>query len=360
MNRKYLFILLIILSSCKDDISNKKFRNENYVFYQENGNNGKWLKIDFESEIKLPKSISTYFFSNGNRYAELKVIDSFPNRIIKFFNKEDKLTKTDIYKSNSIVNTIYKNGYYKSYHSNKGSLRFEGLIKDNKRQGKWKSYRKDGKAIDQIIEYNNDTLHGLKEDYWEKGNLKSRTHYINGKQNGKTYHYYENGKILEESCFNKGKRHGTISKYYPNGKLQSKCNYWNDIVKDTCRVYYENEKLKSLAIIKLDTITSISNRVLYEYYQTGVLKKSTETKDQQPNGKIKTYYKNGNISREYNQVNDIINGEIIEYHKTGGIKSIGYIRNNLYQNSIKNFNEKGELFSTIIIENGVAIDTIIK
>lgn len=353
-----LLIHLIILISCKDDISDEKFRNENYVFYQENGSNGKWLKIDLESQINLPKSISTYFFPNGNKYAELRVIDSFPNRIIKFYNKKRDLTKTDIYKSGSIINTIYKNGFYTSYHSNKGLLLFEGAIKNNKRQGKWKSYRKDGKTIDQVIEYVNDTLNGLKEDYWESGNLKSRTHYIKGQQNGETFHYFENGKIQELSSYKLGKRHGNIKKYSSNGKLKSNCYYWNDILKDTCKVYYENENLKKLVLVKLDTTKYTSKRLIYEYYETGELEKITEAKDNKINGTIKSFYKNGNISRKYNQINGIINGEIIEYHKTGGIKSIGFVKNNLFQKNIKQYDERGKLFKTIIIEKGVAIDTI--
>ncbi|WP_231892006.1 hypothetical protein, partial [Tenacibaculum ovolyticum] len=63
---------MTIFSSCQEDIFNKKFRNENYVFYQEEGKTGKWLKIKPNLEIKLPKSHSTYFFPNGNRYAELE------------------------------------------------------------------------------------------------------------------------------------------------------------------------------------------------------------------------------------------------------------------------------------------------
>ena len=45
-------------------------------------------------DIERPKSLSTYFFPNGSRYAELEVIDSFHNRVIKYFNKKDELKRT--------------------------------------------------------------------------------------------------------------------------------------------------------------------------------------------------------------------------------------------------------------------------
>ena len=167
MKIKHLLLLLIIVSSCKDDISNRNFRNENYVFYQENGKPSEWLKINPELEIDLPKSHSTYFFPNGSKFAELKVIDSFPNRVLKYFNLEDKLIRIVEFKSDSIVNEVFENGHYKEYHSNFGLMKSEGLIENNLPQGKWKFYRKDGKTIKQTLEYINDTLHGVREDYWE-------------------------------------------------------------------------------------------------------------------------------------------------------------------------------------------------
>jgi len=129
------------LLSCKDNISDDRFRNENYVFYQENGKAGEWLKIDPELEIKLPKSFSTYFFPNGNRYVELRVIDSFPNRIVKFFNKQDKLTRTTKFKSDTAFSTIYEDGFYKEYHSNLGLLNSQGLFKNNLYLYRWQRQR---------------------------------------------------------------------------------------------------------------------------------------------------------------------------------------------------------------------------
>jgi antitoxin component YwqK of YwqJK toxin-antitoxin module len=355
---KYLLLLFIIFSSCKDDVSDEKYRNENYVFYQEDGKTGKWQKINPELEIKLPKSHSTYFFPNGNRYSELKVIDSFPNRILKYFNTEDKLIRTVEFKTDSIINKVFENGYYKGYHSNLGLLQSEGLIENRIYQGKWIFYRNDGETIKQIVEYVNDTLHGIREDYWENGKLKSKTTNINGKQNGKTIHYHKNGELEEVNFLKNGEVHGISTRYYANGKLESKCDYWNGIARDSCKFYYENGNLEKLEIIKLDTTSSKSSGIVYRYYESGEIEKILESENNQVNGKAKLYYKNGSLAQEFDVKNNIKNGTVKVYYETGQLKYSGFVRNDLLDGKIKHYNKNGKLIKTVIGENGIAIDSI--
>lgn len=351
---------MIIFSSCKDEISNKKFRNENYVFYQENGNTGEWRKIDPNLEIKLPKSYSTYFFPNGNRYAELEVIDSFPNRIIKYYDKEDDvLTRVSEYKNDTLFSEIYQNGYNRQYYSNLGHLKSEGLIKNNLSEGKWKLYRKDGGNIKQIVGYKNDTLNGIREDYWENGNLKCKSNNIKGKLNGETILYHENGKIQETKHLKDGKIHGILTQYFDNGQLEFKCRYWLDKKKDTCKFYYENGNLKKMAIIKLDTISGLSKKEITEYYETGELQLHFKSINHSMTGEVIKYHKNGKISSKYYLKNSLIDGILNSYYETGGIKLKSVFKNSTLEKYIEYYNEKGSLTKTLIVKNGKVVDSII-
>ncbi|GAA3592446.1 hypothetical protein Q4Q39_05605 [Flavivirga amylovorans] len=358
MKIKYLLLLLVVLTSCKDDISNEKFRNENYVFYQENGKDGKWLKINPELEIKLPKSHSTYFFPNGKRYVELEVIDSFPNRILKFYNKEDKLIRTSKFKSDSVLKTVYENGYYRGYHSNIGLLKSEGLIENGMYQGEWKFYRKDGETLKQIIGYVNDKYHGTRMDFWENGKKRDSTSYINGKLMGKAVHYYENGALEEINFLNDNKAHGKSIRYYPNGKLQAECTYWNGKKMDTCKFYYENGILKAIDIIELDTVSLSSTWITHRYLENGKLEKILEMKNEEPNGKAKLFHKNGKLAQEFNIKNNIKSGKVNVYYETGELQYTGFAKNNLLEGEIKHFDKSGKLIKTVIKENGIAIDSI--
>lgn len=357
MNIKYFLLPLLILFSCKDDISNRKFRNENYVFYQEDGKAGEWLKINPELEIKLPKSHSTYFFPNGNRYAELKVIDSFANRIVKFFNKEDYLIRTVKFKSDSIVSKVFENGYYKGYHSNLGLLHSEGLIENHMCQGKWKLYLKDGETIEQTVEYINDTLNGIREDYWENGNLKGTVNIINGKHNGTSLHYYKNGNLEERNNLKNGEFHGSMIQYYENKNIKSERNYWNGELIDSCKSYYESGQLKLLQFFNLDTITMIKSGTQINYYPNGKVKAKI-TFDANI-AHLKLYYKSGNLEEISTKLNDKHHGEVTVYHENGNKKLEGIAKNGYYDGKIKHYNKSGKLLKTINYDLGEPIDSIL-
>ncbi|TPV31163.1 hypothetical protein FJ651_15365 [Paucihalobacter ruber] len=360
MKIKYILLFCVIFSSCQNDISEKKYRNENYVFYHENGKEGKWLKINPDLENKLTKSYSTYFFPNGNRFVELEVIDSYPNRIIKYFDKvNDKLTMTSIYESDSLIKTVYENGYSRQYHSNLGRIQSEGKIENGMFQGKWKFYRNDGKTIKQIVEYLNDTLHGIREDYWENGNLKNKLINVKGKQNGQSFHYYETGEIKEKNYLKNGNLHGKMKYYYKNGIVESERNYWNNIEIDSCKSFFENGKLKSLQVIKIDTNTLITYGKEYRYYDSGELHKESEIKNNLPHGILKTFYKSGKINSYQEMNQNKIDGKFIYFHENGLTKLKGKALNNILEDSVYYFNENGKPLKTMIVQNGVIIDSLI-
>ena len=354
----YLF-LLICLSSCQDDISDKKFRNENYVFYQEDGKPGKWLEIKPNSQKELPKSHSTFFFPNGKKYLELVVLDSFPNRIYTFYNDQEKSNRIKTYKSDSIFKEVYKNGYFQGYYSNVGNLHSEGLIEKNKKQGKWNYYYEDGLSIKQIAEYKNGEFHGEHKDFWENGNLKSNTNWENGIEYGNGIIYHENGKIDEKHFIKDGKIHGRIEQFYSNGSKRFWANSWYGIVKDTSKYFYENGVLKNLTIVSLDTITNISIGKEYRYFPSGKIEAESEIKNNLPEGIKISYHENGNI-REWMEIKqNKINGKFISYFKTGEKKREAIAKNNILVDNVHYYNKNGAILKTMIVEKGKIIDSIL-
>lgn len=356
MKIKYLALLLIAFSSCKDDISNKAFRNENYVFYQENGKAGEWLEINPDLEVKLPKSYSTYFFPNGNKYAELEVIDSFPNRIIRYYNKENKLMRTSEYISDSLKSELYENGYYHQYHSNLGLLQSEGMITNNMQQGKWKFYRKD-ETLKQIVHYVNDTIMGMREDFWANGNLKASVNVIKGIHNGLSLHYYENGNIQERNNLKNGKFHGSMIKYYENKNVESEREYWNDELIDSCKSYYENGQLKLLQYFNLDTITMKKSGTQINYYPSGKVEAEITYNGNIAN--LKRYYESGDLEEISTKINDKHDGEVTVYHENGNKKIEGIAKNGYYNGKFKFYNKSGKLEKTVNYDLGEPLDSII-
>lgn len=358
---KFLLDILIILffTSCNDNISDLTYRNENFVFYKEKLKKGKWLKINPDLKIDLPKSHSTYFFNNGSRYAELEVIDSFANRINRFYDKNDNLKLTTVFKSDSVFDYFYVDGDYIEYHSNLGMLKSKGLIRNNLRQGKWEFYRENGITLKQIIEYIDDTPSGIREDYWGNGNLKNKSTYLNGQLYGEILHYYETGELKESGFYKDGKFEGTVKNYYKNGQVEYVRNFINGIILGTSKSFYENGQLKSLKSIELDSITGNTLGKEFRYSKNGTLLLETELKNNLPNGILIKYHDNGKTKSWQEVIDNKINGSFISYFENGKIKRRGFAKMNVLQGNIYYYNRNGTPLKTMMFVNGIIKDSII-
>lgn len=351
----YLILIPLLFISCSDDISNRKFRNENYVFYQEDGKEGEWLKINPNLEKTLPKSHSSYFFSNGNRYAELEVIDSFPNRIIHFYDLDDKLTNVVKYNLDTITKTNYEEGMLMFYHSNLGVKSKEGKVINGLKQGLWKRYNKDGVLIK---EYNlkEGKDHGKRIDYYPNGKVESISNWDNNMQIGLTKYFFENGAIKEINYVKNKKLHREFIEYYKSGQIKTQEFYWNGKLKDTSKYFYENGQIKVIQIFNLDTTTLKSSGTQTNYYPNGKLMAESTF-----NGKyshVNLYYKNGvkkQVSEKYNNKH---HGTAIAYHENGNKKLEGDFNENLYHGPFKFYSESGNLIKTVNYYYNEPIDSI--
>ncbi|WP_420571728.1 toxin-antitoxin system YwqK family antitoxin [Kordia sp.] len=361
MKIQHLFYLLVftLFLSCNDDISDEKFRNENYVFYQEDGRAGKWLKISETEQQDLGKSKSTYFFPNGDVYAEMEVLDSFPNRVVKYYNKNKNLNRVTTFKSDSIVSKVFQDGLCRIYHPNIIKLKAVGTIKNNMRQGVWKFYREDGKTIREISEYINDTLHGNIQVYWENKNLKEKAIFVKGKLFGESFHYYETGELECQGFRKNDSIHGIMKKFYKNGVLKSKEKYWHGHITDTSIYFFDNEKIRKKLITHLDKTTLNSTGKGFEYYEDGVLKVFSEVKNQKSHGDFRLYNENGIMIEKSQKVNNKHQGFFTLYYDSGVKKLKGFIDNEgYYHGKLKHFNEDGKLSKMYTFDNGTVLDSI--
>ena len=352
------FSLLMTFNSCSE---NSKYRNADYVFYQEDEKEGFWQKISANSDFKYGKGKLSYYFDNGNKFAELEVLDSFPNRIEKLYDKEtSKLIKTVWKKGNLEYKRIYENGYYGHYYSNFGQIIIEeGLVENNLEKGIWKRYYNNNGAIKQIIDFKDGKKHGKRENFWTNGNLKNVSHWNMDKPIREVLQYHENGNVKGKNSIKNGKIHGLSKTYYSDGKLKSICNFWYAQSIDTCKKYYPNGNLKRLDITKLDTINLTSSGKVYIYYENGQLQKEAQSKNYTAHGIGKVYYENGNIHQQFNLINGVKNGKVKTFYETGELWSEGYAENNSFSGKIKYYDKNGRLEKTIVAENGVEIDSII-
>jgi antitoxin component YwqK of YwqJK toxin-antitoxin module len=348
--------VLFAFISCDDDITDRRYRNENYVFYQEAGKKGEWLKMNRNSEFQPSESFTSYFFPNGNRYGELEVLDSFPNRIVAYYDIEDSLTKTETYKDNNLTKKQYRNGYIKEYYSNLGNVKYEGGVFSNLEQGEWKRYRKNGSLLRKF--YKEDGLnHGERIDYYETGEIESVSNWHKDEQVGIARTYYKSGKIKIINYTKNKEVHGEYLEYYENEQVMRLENFWNGERIDTCKYYHEDGQLRMVQVYDLDTISMLSSGTQMTYYPSGKLKGLAEFKNNHAG--ITLYHENGIISQISKNLNNIREGDFKTFYKSGQLECKGKFRKGLYHGKFEFFNESGKLTKIINFEFNVAKDSTI-
>lgn len=349
----------MLFCSCKNNPNDSRFRNSSYVFYKQDGKKGYWQKITKDSDFKYKKGKLKYYYDNGNRFGEIEILDSLPNRTEKLFDREtDSLIKTVWKKNSEEYKRIYEDGYYKHFHSNKGEIIIEeGLVENNLEQGLWKRYWNTNGSLKQVINFKDGKNHGKNVNYWKNGNKKDISNWDMGKQIGQTIFYYENGKVEEKNHLKNGKLHGSMIKYFKNGNIESQRKYWKGELIDTCKTYYENGQLKLLQFFDLDTISLKKSGSQINYYPSGKIEAEISFTDN--NAKLKRFYENGTLEEISTKINNKHHGQVKGYHENGNKKFEGVAKDGYFNGKFKYYDKSGKLDKTVNYDFGEPLDSII-
>ncbi|MCK5823292.1 MAG: hypothetical protein KAG95_04765 [Bacteroidales bacterium] len=229
---------------------------------------------------------------------------------------------TNVYTQN--VNVENPNGYNIFYYGNK-QISSEGIMKEGKPEGLWKSYYVNGN-LKSIGKWLNNQLDSVWCFYTENGLIKSKINYLYGKKNGYFY------------------------------------NYGSYKLNDTLISYIRSE------ILYLNNIPQGKSNF---YYKSGNINKVISFKDGKKQGDGKEYAEEGRIISllEYNYGNlvdiekinrlDSLNlrdGVWKEFYKNGKVKIEKSYSHGKLNGLIKNFNLRGELVGAQRYENGILVD----
>ncbi len=196
-------------------------------------------------ETKKEKRKSTYDGTNGTS--------------ISYYGDSDAL-KTEIEYKNQKMD-----GWYKEYYKN-GQLKSEIWHREGKMNGIFKEYYEDGKTKS-IAYYKNDKLDSLNQIFYTDGKIKSERHYLNGRLHGKLVNYYPDGKVTLETNYLYGMQNGEEKTYYPNGKLHSVKQFSRDREEPNSQEFSEDGKavLVERPVILIEEINTLSLNGKYTY-----------------------------------------------------------------------------------------------
>ena len=129
----------------------------------------------------------------------------------------------------------------------------EGPYKDNRKNGKWTKYFKDGMTPRLIGDYSNGRPKGEFIKFHENGAKKSEGTFVSGKHQGSLETYFADGTVSQSKNFNnEGKQHGKQTIYYPNGQVEVEYETANGIKTGKQTRYYENGDVKQITAYSAD------------------------------------------------------------------------------------------------------------
>lgn len=269
------------------------------------------------------------YYSNNRLETEKRFKDDLLNGYVKYYNKEGKLEKAELYidgvkqegEENQADFTIQKNYYDNGTVKSMVSYNMAG-----KKDGISKRFDKEGNLIGAAIYQNGYLLaqggiiddEGLYQGDWKyyylNGNVKSKGSYTDGKKNKKWTFFYTNGEIEQEGFFNNGGEYtGEWKWYYENGNLLRKEEY-------------KRGKREGF---------------LEEYTLDGTLITKGEYYDGEKEGPW--FYQLNDHQEEGEYRYGLRNGEWIHHHLNGKISFKGSYIDGLPEGTHKYFNSKGVL-----------------
>ncbi len=222
-------------------------------------------------------------------------------------------------------NELLKDGYQVFKYPN-GAVSSEGIIRNGKPDGYWKSYyvtgvkRSEGK-------YTNFMLDSIWLFFDQAADTTKKISYLYGKMNGYYYNYRKDPStglfIWSKELYAGNKKEGTAYIYFPDGKVQQTISYNENKKEGLSKEYDKNGNVITLMEYNNDFLVS--------------RQKINRTDD-----------------------NNLKQGEWIEFYPGGSVKTEKTFKDDLLHGYYKEKDSRGRLVLTMLYENGSIVKSRIE
>ena len=270
-----------------------------------------------------------------------------------------------------------KDGYQIFRYPN-GSVSSEGLIKNGKPEGFWKSYYVTG-----VIKSEGKRTNFMLDSIWlffdQTGDTTEKISYLYGKKNGYYLKYKKDPiagvYVWSRELFAGDRKEGTAYQYFPDGKIQQILTYSDGKKEGISKEFDNNGNIITLLeynndfLVSRERINRTDNKGLKqgdwkEFYPTGIVKSEKTYKDDKLYGYYKEYdpkgvltltmlYDNGSIVKS--KVEDEPDIEITnKYDDNGKLIYSGPYRNKIPVGIHREFTPDGKVKNAFIYnDNGL-------
>lgn len=272
-----------------------------------------------------------------------------------------------------------KDGFHIFRYPN-GTVSSEGLIRNGKPEGYWKSYYVTG-VIKSEGKRTNHFLDSIWVFYDQSGEVSEKISYLYGKKNGWYYKYKHDGSghyLLSQELFAGDRKEGTATIFYPDGKIRQTIAYNNGKKEGLSKEYdeqgniitlleYHNDFLISRERINRTDAKKIKQGPWKEFYDNGRLKKEANYVDDLMHGYYKEYDEKGNLvlTMLYDHgsiVKSMVEDEpeiemVTRYDETGRLVYNGPYRNDVPVGTHREYGPDGKVTNSFIYnDNGVLLE----
>lgn len=218
-----------------------------------------------KDKLPIPSLSSTFFndFIPAN-FPDIPSIDikagNYLNLVIGKYNVD------------SMDDSIYANPDYIKIKNAKENTIFQGQILNGKKTGLWEiiqntkligcghyiSDKKCGvwkyfdfaKETQKYVNFKNDTLEGLAQEYSIDSNLLEEGHFIKGLKSGYWKHFYHGLKIKEQGYFSDGYKNGWWQKFEINGNLLEEADFLKNEICGYNKKYFNGQLFEEGKLLK--------------------------------------------------------------------------------------------------------------
>lgn len=147
-----------------------------------------------------------------------------------------------------------------------------------------------------------------------------------------------------------GKKQGPYKKYFPSGKIMEEANFEQDVYVGNRKFYYENGDVAQ----EQNYLSGQFHGPFHSYYVNGKVNVVGNYVNNEMDGIWKRYYETGQLREEVRFANNEENGPFKEYYKNGQLSAEGeYVNGPFEHGELKEYDDKGNLISIKICENGI-------
>ncbi|MEX1001056.1 MAG: hypothetical protein WDZ35_02990 [Crocinitomicaceae bacterium] len=123
----------------------------------------------------------------------------------------------------------------------------EGPYKNDRKNGEWIKFHRDGKTPRLVGVYVNNRPNGAYKKFYENGGVMEEGTFSGGKQKEVFKRYHENGNIAQEKTFNEeGKEDGKVAYYFEDGTPEFVFEKKDGVTVGQATRYYPNGDVKEV------------------------------------------------------------------------------------------------------------------